>query len=83
MAEETPLEEQTPEQRRALFRVVRGEPDDAELAALTVVLAAAASAGAAEAPDTRDRSVWIDRAALVRGPLRPGPGAWRHSVWPR
>lgn len=79
---ETPPDEQTPEQRRALFRVVSGEPDDAELAALTVVLAAVSAVGAA-APDTRGRSVWIDRAALARGPLRPGPGAWRNSTWPR
>jgi len=33
----------TPEERRALFRVVRGKPTDAELAALTVVLAAVAT----------------------------------------
>jgi hypothetical protein len=81
---DTPVEEQTPEQRRALFRVVRGEPDDAEVAALTVVLAAAAaSAAAAAAPDDRGRSVWVDRTAMVRGPLHPGPGAWRNSTWPR
>ena len=36
-------QEPTPEERRALFRVVRGTPTDAELAALTVVLLAAAS----------------------------------------
>jgi hypothetical protein len=79
-----PLEEQTPEERRALFRVVRGEPDDAELAALTAVLAAAASAGAAAvAEDTRGRSVWIDRAAMTRPALHPGPGAWRHAYRPR
>ena len=28
------MSEQTPEERRSLFRVVRGEPSDAELAAL-------------------------------------------------
>ncbi|CAA9402543.1 MAG: hypothetical protein AVDCRST_MAG66-1547, partial [uncultured Pseudonocardia sp.] len=28
----------TPEERRALFQVVRGEPSDAELAALAAVL---------------------------------------------
>lgn len=77
-------EESTPEQRRALFRVVRGEPDDAEVAALTAVLAAAASTttGPAE-PDTRGRSVWVDRTAAVRAPLNPGPGAWRTHYLPR
>ena len=80
----TEAEEQTPEQRRALFRVVRGEPDDAELAALTVVLAATASAGSAaeNAPSVR-RSGWVDRAAQLRRPLHPGPGAWRASTLPR
>ena len=75
-------EEPTPEQRRALFRIVRGEPDDAELAALTVVLAAAASAPAAEGGTTVRRSAWVDRAAQLRRPLHPGPGAWRASTLP-
>ena len=85
MTEETPESEQTPEQRRALFRVIRGGPDDAEVAALTAVLAAAASAAASagEGEDDRGRSVWIDRAAMMRGPLQVGPGAWRNSTWPR
>jgi hypothetical protein len=83
-------EEQTPEQRRALFRVVRGEPDDAELAALTTVLAAAASPPAdadADAENSADagrgRSFWVDRRAALRRPLHPGPGAWRASTLPR
>jgi hypothetical protein len=78
-----PASEPTPEQRRALFRVVRGEPSDAEVAALAVVLAAAASAAAA-APD-RPRAVqsWSDPATRLRTPLHPGPGAWRASAWPR
>jgi Acyl-CoA carboxylase epsilon subunit len=82
MVDEAP-EEQTPEQRRALFRVVRGEPDDAELAALTVVVAAAASAPAAEPATTGPRGVWVERAAMLRRPLYPGPDAWRTSTWPR
>lgn len=71
----------SPAERRALFRVVRGEPSDAELAALTVVLAAAASAGPPPAPPIRDR--WSDPAARLRTPLTPGPGAWRASYLPR
>ena len=76
-------DEQTPEQRRALFRVVRGEPDDAELAALTVVLAAAASGGPASTGPARRTSFWADRQAALRQPLHPGPGAWRASTLPR
>lgn len=73
-------QESTPEQRRALFRVVRGVPDDAELAALTAVLATAASEPAPEKPAGRSR--WADPAARRRQPLRPGPGAWRSSGLP-
>ena len=74
--------EPTPEERRALFRVVRGTPTDGELAALTVVLAAVATAPAAE-PRPRSRSAWNDPAARLRVPLPVGPGAWRSSAWPR
>jgi hypothetical protein len=72
----------TPEERRALFRVVRGEPSDAEVAALTVVLAAVA-AGATASPCPRVVDRWSDPAARLRVPLHPGPGAWRASGWPR
>lgn len=72
----------TPEERRALFRVVRGEPTAEELAALTVTLAALAGAGGGE-PAPAPRSAWNDPAARFRTPLTPGPGAWRASTWPR
>lgn len=72
--------EPTPEERRALFRVVRGTPTDAELAALTVVLLAAASPVDAPPPEP---SAWTDRAARMRRPLPVGPGAWRMSARPR
>jgi hypothetical protein len=79
--EKAASDEPTPEERRAAFRVVRGEPTDAELAALTVVLAAACAPRAEPAP--RSRSAWNDPAARLRGPLSVGPGAWRASTWPR
>ena len=62
-----------------LFSVVSGHPGPEDLAALTVVLAARQRAGAAPAAA---RSAWLDRAALTRAPLRPGPGAWRRSGLP-
>jgi hypothetical protein len=68
--------------RRPLLRIVRGTPDEIELAALTAVVAAAVSAVPAAEPPKR-RSAWADRARLVRSPLRPGPGAWRASAFPR
>ena len=74
--------EQTPEERRALFRVVRGTPADDELAALTAVVAAAASAGGPPAPDPTP-DLWSHPAAQLRAPLMAGPGAWRASGLPR
>jgi hypothetical protein len=59
---------------KPVFRVVRGEPTAAELAALTAVLAARATAGAAETA-TRASS-WSAPAARLRVPLHPGAGAW-------
>ncbi|MBV9312579.1 MAG: acyl-CoA carboxylase subunit epsilon [Pseudonocardia sp.] len=77
------MNELTPEQRRALFRVVRGEPDDAEVAALTTVLVAASRAPTADESAGRPLSSWVNRQAMLRQPLHPGPGAWRTSTWPR
>jgi len=63
-----------------LVRVVRGAPDDVEVAALAVVLAALA---ASPPPDPmRPPSRWVDRPAHLRRPLRVGPDAWRTSAWP-
>jgi hypothetical protein len=65
-----------PEPQRPVLRVVRGNPDDAELAALTAVLAGAAAASPTEGKPA-ERSRWADPSARLRQPLRPGPGAWR------
>lgn len=68
---------------RPLLRVVRGEPDDAELAALTAVVAGLASASGAEGSASRPpRSRWSDPAAGMRTFPRPGEGAWRASGLP-
>jgi hypothetical protein len=61
-----------------LLRVVRGVPDDAELAALTVVVGAIAAAPAADDDDQPAASRW--GAPSLRRPLRPGPDAWRFSL---
>jgi hypothetical protein len=74
--------EATPEERRALFRVVRGGPSDTELAALTVVLVTAMS-GSAEEPTPASPGPWSDPANGHRTQLTPGPGAWRSTYWPR
>ncbi len=61
---------------RPLLRVVRGEPTDEELAALTVVVAALA---VRERPRRRPVPVgaWASPADAHRRPLRPGAGGWR------
>jgi hypothetical protein len=64
-----------------LLRVVKGTPDEAELAALTAVIAAAAAAPA-ERPTPPRRSWWGDKAVAVRQPPHPGEGAWRASALP-
>jgi hypothetical protein len=65
----------------AHVQVVRGTPDDVELAALVAGLAAVQIADDAgvDAP----RSAWSDRARTMRGPRpapHPGPDTWRWSL---
>jgi hypothetical protein len=69
------------DEKRPYLRIVRGNPDDEELAALAAVVAAAASAPAGP-PKRNHRSHWADHARLLRQPLHPGPGAWRASAFP-
>jgi hypothetical protein len=70
-----------------VLRVLKGEPDAAELAALVTVLGAAggsaagsaagAAAGAAAGSAARRRiGGWADRRAGLRSPATVGPGAW-------
>ena len=60
-----------------LLRVVKGNPSDEELAALTVVVAALSR----RRPRHRPTPVggWADRAHLFRSTPRPGPGSWSAS----
>lgn len=67
---------------RPLLRIVRGTPDELELAALTAVIASAASSAGGGEPKPVRRSLWADPTARVRRPLHPGPGAWRASGLP-
>jgi Acyl-CoA carboxylase epsilon subunit len=63
------------------LRIVRGEPTDEELAALTVVLAAAGRPGEPERSAAEQPS-WNRAESRLRRPLHPGPGAWRASARP-
>jgi hypothetical protein len=67
------------------LRVVRGAPNDAELAALLAgVVAMASVAGEDEEPGA-PTSAWMDRTRTMRGrrlmlPLGRGDAAWRNSL---
>ncbi len=66
------------------LKIVRGTPDDAELAALVAGVVAMASASDSDAPGA-PTSAWMDRSRSmrgrpVRGPLGRGDAAWRHSL---
>ncbi len=66
------------EETTPALRVVRGDPTDAELAAVTAILLARGAT--AEVPPASSMSGWAGRADGVRRPLpKPGPGAWRAS----
>ncbi|WP_062387318.1 acyl-CoA carboxylase epsilon subunit [Demequina iriomotensis] len=67
------------------LRVVRGTPDDAELAALVAAAAAMVAAGDDAEQPGDPRSAWMDRSRTMRGdhgplPFGRGDGAWRHSL---
>ncbi|EYR63429.1 hypothetical protein N866_00795 [Actinotalea ferrariae CF5-4] len=72
-------------------RVVRGAPDDVELAALVAGLAAgartaqdddAAHPATEPAPAVHARRRWRDAADRLSDRLSPGPDAWRWSTHP-
>ena len=66
-----------PVSEKPLLRVVRGNPDDTELAVLTAVVSALAAAPApSDEPATP--SQW--GKPQLRQPLTPGPSAWRYSL---
>jgi hypothetical protein len=72
------------ESEEPLLRVVRGQPSDEELAALTVAVAAvlAARARAARQHGTGPTANWASHARARRVPPAPGPQAWRRSALP-
>jgi hypothetical protein len=67
---------------RPALRVVSGSPTAEELAIVTALVSAAASAPPADsARPARLRGTWNDPARTARRTLRPGPNAWRSSGW--
>jgi len=77
---------------RPLLRVVRGDANAEETAALVAALAitrvAARQAAGRAGPrsgraDARAMSGWCDRSRLLPAPVPHGPGGWRASARPR
>lgn len=67
----------------AQLRVVRGEPDDLELAALVAgIVAARAAVDDDGAPARPAPSPWSDHGRRLRRPPVAGAGVWRWSLHP-
>ena len=71
----------TADDQKPVLRVVRGTPDELELAALTAVVATLRAPQPVD--EAQPKSRWADKARLVRGLLPKGSGAWRASGLPR
>lgn len=72
---------------RPVLSFVRGQPTEAEIAAVLAVLTvrarAAAALASASAPATVSRSTWSDRSRMMREPIAAVRGGWRASALPR
>ncbi|HET7015907.1 MAG TPA: acyl-CoA carboxylase subunit epsilon [Streptosporangiaceae bacterium] len=68
-----------------VLSVVRGEPTEAELAAVLTVLrlATAAVSRQPRIETPAMRFSWSNKSFLLRQPIASGPGAWRRSALPR
>ncbi|HUZ56620.1 MAG TPA: acyl-CoA carboxylase subunit epsilon [Streptosporangiaceae bacterium] len=73
--------------RRPVLSVLRGQPTEAELAAVVAVLGvrahAAAALASAPGPASASHSAWSDRSRLLREPIVRARGGWRASALPR
>ncbi|MEE6283336.1 acyl-CoA carboxylase subunit epsilon [Georgenia sp. MJ170] len=65
----------------AMVRVVRGVPDDIELAALVAGIVAARAAAPGSPTAAPAVTPWDDHGRRL-GHRAPGPGAWRWSLHP-
>ena len=66
----------------AELRVVRGTPDDVELAALVAGIVAARAARDVGMAAPEPRSPWADHARRLQHTPLPGPSTWRWSLHP-
>jgi hypothetical protein len=67
------------------LRIVRGDANAEEIAALVATLTAVAAARSSAAGQAEQRPVtpnWNARARLLRTPVHPAAGGWRRSALP-
>jgi Acyl-CoA carboxylase epsilon subunit len=67
------------------LRIVRGDANAEEIAALVTALTAVAAARSSAAGRSEQPAVtpnWNSRARLLRTPLHPAAGGWRRSALP-
>jgi hypothetical protein len=67
------------------LRIVRGDANAEEIAALVAALTAVAAARSSAAQRSEQRPVthnWNSRARLLRTPVHPAAGGWRRSALP-
>lgn len=79
MSRTTEHETEAEHQVEADLAVISGSPDEADMAAITAVLAGVLDELAAEQGrrEQSTPSAWSRSQRSVRTPLQPGPGAWR------
>ncbi len=63
-----------------LVRVVRGDPDEEELAALVAGIIAAAASLREEEPEHVELPPWTDHGRRLGAGRHPGPTSWRWSM---
>ncbi len=63
------------------LRIISGNPDPDEIAAVVTVLSRRAAGSPLSSRPTR--SLWASRSRQVRPLLGAGPGSWRASTLPR
>ncbi len=63
-----------------LLRVVKGDPTDAEVAALVSVVSAMSAAARASHAGPEPRPLWSAHDRKIRAFHRHGPGVWRSGA---